>query len=147
MTSEKRAQKFHTDDASLVLDTDCDWSCRWWNFLQPTRMGSDVSSVLNSCARFSDVISRLNRWWRRKMSAVFLRFLTELILLRFMMMGWAGTELLDFFLISLSSFWNHLTLTQNKLTWIIFFKHCYRYSIKRVTNKENDAWRRFEIES
>ena len=32
---------------------------------------SDVSSVWSFCARFSDVISRGNRCWRREMSAVF----------------------------------------------------------------------------
>ena len=34
-------------------------------------LGSDASSVWNFCARFSDVISRGNQWWRRKVSAVF----------------------------------------------------------------------------
>ena len=34
-------------------------------------LGSDVSSVWSFCARFSDVISRGNRCWRREMSAVF----------------------------------------------------------------------------
>ena len=29
-------------------------------------LGSDTSSVWNFCARFSDVISRGNQWWRRK---------------------------------------------------------------------------------
>ena len=32
---------------------------------------SDTSSEWNFCARFSDVISRGNQWWRRVMSAVF----------------------------------------------------------------------------
>ena len=32
---------------------------------------SDVSSIWSFCARFSDVISRGNRCWRREMSAVF----------------------------------------------------------------------------
>ena len=31
----------------------------------------DTSSVWNFCARFSDVISRENQWWPRKMSAFF----------------------------------------------------------------------------
>ena len=35
-------------------------------------LGSDTSSVWNFCARLSDVISRGNHWWRRKISAVFL---------------------------------------------------------------------------
>ena len=34
-------------------------------------LGSDVSSVWNFFARFSDVISRANPWWPRDMSAVF----------------------------------------------------------------------------
>ena len=35
-------------------------------------LDSDASSVLNFCARFSDVtFSRGNLWWRREMSAVF----------------------------------------------------------------------------
>ena len=33
--------------------------------------GSDASSVWNFCVRFSDIISRGNQWWRRKLSAVF----------------------------------------------------------------------------
>ena len=44
MTSQERAQTFHTDDMSLP------------------RSGSDVSSVWNFCARFSDVFSRGNQW-------------------------------------------------------------------------------------
>ena len=34
-------------------------------------LGSDSSSVWNFCARFSDVILWGNKWWRRRMSAVF----------------------------------------------------------------------------
>ena len=34
-------------------------------------LGSDASSVWNFCARFSDVILRGNRWWRRKRSSAF----------------------------------------------------------------------------
>ena len=64
--TEKHAQKFHTDDASLP------------------DLGSDTSSVWNFCARSWDVISRKNQSWRwtnslprlfwtseRRMSAVF----------------------------------------------------------------------------
>ena len=36
----------------------------------PPDLGSDASSVWNFCARFSDVISQGNQWWRREMSAV-----------------------------------------------------------------------------
>ena len=56
MTSEKRAQKFHTYDTNQKRYQD---------------PGSDASSVLNFCARFSDAMSRGNRSWRREMSAVF----------------------------------------------------------------------------
>ena len=34
-------------------------------------LGSDASSAWNFCACFSDIISRGNRWWLRKMSSVF----------------------------------------------------------------------------
>ena len=34
-------------------------------------LGSDTSSVWDFYARFSDVISRGNQWWRREISAVF----------------------------------------------------------------------------
>ena len=36
----------------------------------PPYLASDASSVWNFCARFSDVISQGNQWWRREMSAV-----------------------------------------------------------------------------
>ena len=34
-------------------------------------LGCDESSVSSFCARFSEVISRGNQWWRHQMSAVF----------------------------------------------------------------------------
>ena len=55
MTFEKRAQKFHTDDASLPRS---DWM----------KQISNQSPVWNFCARFSDVISCANHRWRREMS-------------------------------------------------------------------------------
>ena len=77
MTSGERAQKFHTDDASLLRSGLCFWLDEA-NFPRGTTnqnhysdLGSDASSVWNFCARFSDVISRGNQWWRRQMSAVF----------------------------------------------------------------------------
>ena len=113
-------------------------------------LGSDNSSVLNFCARLSDVISRLNRWWRREMSAVFLgSWLSQSCCglwwwaglgLNFWTCSWFLSPPFETFL-----HWHKGFL--NKSTWIIFFKHCYRYSIKRATNKENNSWRRFEIES
>ena len=67
MKSEKRAQKFHTDDVSLPRS----WWCFWLvesNFPRVTTnqkrypdLGSDASSVWNFCARFSDVIWRENQ--------------------------------------------------------------------------------------
>ena len=41
------------------------------NQKQYPHLGSDISSVWNFCACFSDVISWGNRWWHRKMSSVF----------------------------------------------------------------------------
>jgi len=34
-------------------------------------VGSDASLIWDSCARFSDVISKGNQWWNHEMSAVF----------------------------------------------------------------------------
>ena len=60
ITSEERAQKFHTDDASLPRS---DWLEICFN--QP-HLGHDTSSVWNFCTRFWDVISRGNQWrWRK----------------------------------------------------------------------------------
>ena len=77
MTSEKRAQKFHTDDASLPRSGWCFWLVES-NFPRGTTnqkhypdLGSDASSVWNFCARSSDVISRRDQSWRREMSSVF----------------------------------------------------------------------------
>ena len=50
------------------------WENRWHFGTPPTslsRSGECAPSVWNFCARFSDVISRGNRWWGRKMSSVF----------------------------------------------------------------------------
>ena len=83
MTFEKRAQKFLTDDAQLVdLSRACDWLEICFPILAD--LVSDASSVWNSCARSSDVISREYQWWRGTMSAVstgysiwpFLKFFT-----------------------------------------------------------------------
>ena len=68
MKSEKRTQKFHSDDAPLPRI----WVVLLIGWIKiPTRhdqsdLGSDASSVWNFCARFSDVISRGNQWWRCK---------------------------------------------------------------------------------
>ena len=41
-------------------------------------LGSDVSSVWNSCSRSADAISRRSQCWRRKMWAFFLRLCSPL---------------------------------------------------------------------
>ena len=76
MTSEKRAQEFLTDDVSLPRSGQC-FSLVEVNFVRGTTnqkydpdVDIDRSSVWNFCARFSDVTSRGNQWWRREMSAV-----------------------------------------------------------------------------
>ena len=64
MTSEKRAQKFHTDD---VVES---------NFPRGTTnqkhypdLGIDTSSVWNFCTRFSVVILRCHHWFHREMTS------------------------------------------------------------------------------
>ena len=72
MTSEKRAQKFRTDDKSLPRSGECCWLVKA-NFPRGTTnqknyqdLDSEASSVRNFCARFSDVIWRENQWRRRE---------------------------------------------------------------------------------
>ena len=61
MTSEKRAQKFHTDDASLPRSGKCFWldeanfTSRSTNQKHYPDLSSGASSVWNFCSRFSDV--------------------------------------------------------------------------------------------
>ena len=81
MMSEKWAQKFHTDDASL--------SRSGYSFFVPRGKfastnqkhdpdpGSDAPLVWNFCAHFSDVISRGNQCWCREMSPVFSSYLAQ----------------------------------------------------------------------
>ena len=75
MTSEKWAQKLHTDGASLPGSGSCFWlaeanfPCGTTNQKHYPELDSDASSVWNFCARFSDVIWRGNQWWRREMWA------------------------------------------------------------------------------
>ena len=80
MTSEKRAQKFHTDDASLPRSwyiSASDWLCHVANFLQPIRSTTQIwvlishQLVWNFCSRSGDVISRGNQWWGCEMLAAF----------------------------------------------------------------------------
>ena len=71
MTSEKRAQKFHTDDAFIGYYSDLSSASRGTtNQKHYPNLDSDASSVWNFCARFS----RGNQRWRREMSAVFLGY-------------------------------------------------------------------------
>ena len=68
MTSEKRAQKFHTDDASLLSSGQCFWLVVPRGKVISTNkkhypdVGSDASSVRNFYSRFSEVIWRGNQW-------------------------------------------------------------------------------------
>ena len=64
--------KFSTSKNYPDLDSASDWMKQILN--QQKRyldLSSDASSVWSFCARFSDVFSRGNQWWRREMSAVF----------------------------------------------------------------------------
>ena len=75
----KRAQKFHTVDASLPRTGWCFWLVVARGKISSTNqkhfpdLGSDASSVWKFCTRFSDVISQGNQWWRRKNVGCFLR--------------------------------------------------------------------------
>ena len=76
MMSEKQAQKFCTDDASLpryegiVLLIGWDKFPRQHN--QSRALGSDVSSVWNFCINFSDVNLQGIQRWHWEMSGFFL---------------------------------------------------------------------------
>ena len=68
---------------NLDLVSTCDWLCRVGDLHQTNQkhyqdLGSNTSSVWNFCARFSDVISRGNQWWRREMSSVFAGYIKHL---------------------------------------------------------------------
>ena len=65
ITSEKQAQKLHTDDVLKPISYTA-----ITNQKQP-HLGSDTSSEWNFCVRFSDVVSQRNQWWRHEISAVF----------------------------------------------------------------------------
>ena len=84
MTSEKRAQKFHSDDLSRHTSGWCFWLVeanfprRTTNQKHSPDLGSDTLSVWNFCLRSSDVIWRENQW-RRGMSAVFSGFLVHVL--------------------------------------------------------------------
>ena len=64
MTSEKRAQKFHTDNVLLPRYGKCMLLIGWSKFVTTQKqypyLGSNTLSVWNFCACFSDVISREN---------------------------------------------------------------------------------------
>ena len=78
MTSEvKRAQKFHTNDMSLLRSGSCFWLAEAKLPRDPTNqkhypvLGNNASPVRNFCSRCTGVISRRNQCWRREMSADF----------------------------------------------------------------------------
>ena len=68
MMSEKRVQKFHTDDVSLSRSGKCFWlvesnfPCGTNNQKHYPDLGSETSSVWNFCTCFSDVIWQGNHW-------------------------------------------------------------------------------------
>ena len=73
MTSEEKMHKFHIDDLSLPRFRQCFClvvprgeftSTNQWHF-------SGMSSALNFCSHFADIISWGNQWWHCKMLAVF----------------------------------------------------------------------------
>ena len=73
MMSEQRAQKFHTDDVRYPdLGSASDWLKEIpTNQKHYQELGSDMSSVWNSCARYSDIVLRGLKWRPRETSAVF----------------------------------------------------------------------------
>ena len=79
MIPEKRAQKFHTDDASLPRTGKCFWLVMPRGKFAPTNqkhypdLGSDASSVWNFCTCFLDLISQGNQRRHREVSSYFLR--------------------------------------------------------------------------
>ena len=68
--SQKRAQKFHTDDASLPRSMS-NFPHGMTNQKYSPDLASDASSVWNFCACFSDIICWGNKWKRRQTLAVF----------------------------------------------------------------------------
>ena len=70
--SEKQAQKFYPDDASLPIDMRVVLLIGWNKFPrqhnQSTALGSDVSSVWNFCTCFSDVNLPGIQWGHWEMS-------------------------------------------------------------------------------
>lgn len=71
------AKKFHTNDASLthiwvvLLIGYAAWEITSTNQEHYLDLGSDMSSVGNSCTHFLDIILQANQWWRRELLAVF----------------------------------------------------------------------------
>ena len=64
-----------------------DWKFASSNQTHYSYLASDASSVWNFCARFPDVTSRRNQWWRRKMSAVFSGYSWS----GHLFLGWVGS--------------------------------------------------------
>ena len=77
MMSEKRAQKFHTDDTSLPRTGKCFWLVMLHGKFAPTNqkhyadLGSDASSVWSFCTCFLDLISQGNQGRHREMLVIF----------------------------------------------------------------------------
>ena len=72
MTSQKQAQKIHSDDVSLPRSGWCLLLVMLHGKFTSTSqkhyadLGSDFSSVWNFCTFFSDLISQGNQWWHHK---------------------------------------------------------------------------------
>ena len=79
MMSEKTAQNFHSDNASLHRSGQCqptDWLKICFNLASTNQKHyPDLSSEWNFCSRCSDVISWGNQWWGHQMSTDFTVFL------------------------------------------------------------------------
>ena len=58
MTCEKRAQKFHTDDASSDLGSASDWSSRMRNLIQPIRSTTQIWVVTRHQYGISALVSQ-----------------------------------------------------------------------------------------
>ena len=131
MTFEKRARKFHTDDASLPR---YDWM----------RQISNQSPVWN----FSDVISRGNQWWRRQMSGR-LRKLINVDLVTFLFcfviiyvcMQFTLKDFLNrLFPVIKAAIYTFFLLLKTELNRVINSQHPESRSIKRKLTPRRKEW-------
>ena len=94
LTSEKRLQKFHTDDVSSPRSGLCFWLVvARGKLLQPIRSTTQIWGVTrhhyaNFHPRFLDFISRGNQWWHPEMSFFF-----------------SGSKMVDFLVITVFFSW------------------------------------------